>query len=146
PGSAHRKCTACPRASTSGLKGGTAIRRALSVRSALWSRSKLDSSARIKKSMSLLTCAAPYNTQACPPISSAWTPFALIVERTCRIGVGIKATSHCKILREENFALPESLDWSQIDPFFPLIRHLLVSHAFQRYHFDSFLYNSLRRL
>src|SRR5439155_12625452 len=86
------------------------------------------------------------NTQACPPISSAWTPFALIVERTCRIGVGIKATSHCKILREENFALPESLDWSQIDPFFPLIRHLLVSHAFQRYHFDSFLYNSLRRL
>src|SRR5262249_38519426 len=58
-----------------------------------------------------------------------WTPFAWIVERTCRIGAGIKAASHGQVLREEFLALPESLQRSQGKPLLPLIGHVFVSHS-----------------
>ena len=48
--------------------------------------------------VSRLNSAAPYNTQACPPINRARTSQFRKVERTLRIGFGVKSTSLGKIL------------------------------------------------
>jgi hypothetical protein len=62
-------------------------------------------------------------------MSNAWTPFVWIVERTRRIGVGIKAASHRKVLGEELLALTEALDRSQLQPLLPFIGHLFARHV-----------------
>ncbi len=58
------------------------------------------------------------------------TPIVGVIERTCRIGVGIKAASHGKVLGEELFALAEALDGSQPQPLLPCIGHLFEDRMF----------------
>ena len=48
-------------------------------------------------------------------------PFFRKVERTVRIGVGIKAASLRKILGEDLLALVPAFQWRQADPFAPFV-------------------------
>src|SRR5690606_14627221 len=57
------------------------------------SRPRFSGEARTAKSASRLNSAAPYSTQAWPPIRRARTPCVRIVERTLGIGLGLKAAS-----------------------------------------------------
>ena len=73
--------------------------------------------------LSRLNSAAPYNTQARPPISRHWTWCSRIEERTLRIGLGIKGTSKCKVSLLETRDLCPALSRSQPIPLGPLLTH-----------------------
>jgi len=62
-------------------------------------------------------------------MSSAWTPLVWIVERTCRIGVGIKAASHGKVLCEDFFTFAEALQRGELGPLLPFFRPVFEFHA-----------------
>ena len=70
-----------------------------------------------------LNSAAPYNTQAWPPISRHWTWCSRIEERTLRIGFGIKGASKCKVNLPEARGLCPALSRSQPIPLGPLLAH-----------------------
>src|SRR4029078_9689482 len=68
-------------------------------------RSRLVGSGSRARSRSRLNSAAPYNTQAWPPINRWSTRCLRIVERALRIGLGIKGASHGHIVMPEPGAL-----------------------------------------
>jgi len=61
-------------------------------------------------------------------MSSVWTPLVWKVERTCRIGVGIKAASHRQVLGEQLLAPAKALQRRQVEPLLPFVGQLLVGH------------------
>ncbi len=87
----------------------------------LRSRARLPASARMARSVSRLNSAAPYNTQAWPPISRARTRCAWIEERTLRIGFGIKRASQHQVALPEFLALPPTLERMEAVPLRPLL-------------------------
>ena len=54
-------------------------------------------------------------------MSKLWTPFFRKVERTVRIGVGIKAASLREVLGEELLAFAPPFQWRERDPFAPFV-------------------------
>ena len=89
-------------------------------RIAFSTRRRFSGSARIARSASRLNSAAPYRMHAWPPMSRLCTPCVRIVERTLRIGLGIKRTSQGQIGRPQTLALHPPLDRSQPIPCGPL--------------------------
>ena len=73
--------------------------------------------------LSRLNSAAPYHTQAWPPMSRHWTWCSRIEERTLRIGFGIKGASKCKVSLPETRSLCPALSRSQPIPLGPLLAH-----------------------
>lgn len=90
------------------------------------SRPAFSSLARMARSVSRLNSAAPYNTQACPPISKHWTWCFWIEERTLRIGFGIKGASKCKIGLPETRGLRPALGRGEPVPLGPFLTHQLL--------------------
>src|SRR5207244_3902512 len=72
------------------------------------------------RSTSRLNSAAPYDTHACPPMSSARTRCARIEERTLSIGLGIKRASQRQERRPKFAALAPSFGRRQAEPLRPL--------------------------
>ena len=62
-------------------------------------------------------------------MSKVRTPLFWNVERTCRIGVGVKAASHGNVLDKRSLAAGESLERWQAQPFLPLVGQLIVGHS-----------------
>src|ERR1043166_8080229 len=116
----QRKCIACPRWRYSTSNGGTAIHSACRSLKPLRNRSRFAESARIKRSVSRLNSAAPYNTHAWPPISRAWTRRAAIVERTLCIRLGIKGTSDLQVVCPQLTALLPPFERGEPIPIRPL--------------------------
>ena len=96
-GMRQQKCTAWPVCRKRRSKGGTAITSAWSSSTAACSLARFSASDTTMMSVSRLNSAPPYNTHAWPPISSERTPFRRIVERTLRIGLGVKRTSQFEV-------------------------------------------------
>src|SRR5436309_6312704 len=71
-------------------------------------------------SLRALSSAAPYNTQAWPPINRWATRCPRIVERALRIGLGIKRASHRDVVVPEPGALFPALPGSHPVPVGPL--------------------------
>src|ERR1051325_2918271 len=86
-----------PRRKYSISNGGTAIGFACNSSSACVNAARLAGSMAITISVSRLNWTAPYNTHAWPPISRYRTWRVVRVERTLRIGFGIKRTSHRQV-------------------------------------------------
>src|SRR5947209_9877212 len=80
-------------------------------------------------SVSRLNWAAPYNTHAWPPISRCRTWRVVRVERTLRIGFGIKRASHREVELPELHRLRPALLRRQAVPRFPFVVSQVV-HAF----------------
>jgi hypothetical protein len=70
-------------------------------------------------------------------MSSVWTPCLRKVERTVRIGVGIKAASLLQILGEERLAFAPAFQRCECDPLAPFVwkvfEHLTAIYRFQRF-------------
>lgn len=62
-------------------------------------------------------------------MSKVRTPLLWNVERTCRIGVGVKAASHGEVLDEHPLALRKAFQRSEVQPGFPFVGQLLVRHG-----------------
>gem|GEM_PF-4115866 len=75
----------------------------------------------VTRSVSRLNSAAPYNTQAWPPMSRHWTWRSRIEERALRIGFGVKGASKCKVSLPETRGLCPALSRSQPIPLGPLL-------------------------
>ena len=69
--------------------------------------------------MSRLNSAPPYNTHAWPPMRSERTPLVVRVERTLRIGLGVKGPSQFQIGLPEPRGFFEALDRGQGVPLRP---------------------------
>jgi hypothetical protein len=54
-------------------------------------------------------------------MSKVRTPLLWNVERTCRIGVGVKTASHGKVLGEQPLALREAFQRIQVQPSLPFV-------------------------
>src|SRR4051812_15604238 len=87
---------------------------------AAWRRSRLVGSGSRARSRSRLNSAAPYNTQAWPPINRWATRCLRIVERALRIGLGIKRASHRDVVVPEPGALLPALPGGHPVPVGPL--------------------------
>src|SRR3982750_2705883 len=83
------------------------------------------------RSRSRLNSAAPYNTQAWPPINRWATRCLRIVERALRIGLGIKGASHRDVVVPEPGALVPALPGRHAEPGTPfrLVEVLELDHG-----------------
>jgi|LakMenEpi03Aug12_release.lakeMendotaPanAssembly.Ray.scaffolds.fasta_scaffold337454_2 hypothetical protein len=80
---------------------------------------------------SRLNSAPPYKSHAWPPISSERTPFRRIVERTLRIGLGVKRTSQFEVRLPQFRRLLQPLGRGQHVPLRPFVSNerSQVDHA-----------------
>jgi hypothetical protein len=77
-------------------------------------------------------------------MSSAWTPFFRKVERTVRIGVGIKAASLREVLGEELLAFTPAFQRRERDPLAPFVWKVF-EHAPKAYRVTARLANFFQR-
>src|SRR5690242_15260514 len=111
---------ACPRSRYSGSNGGTAIRSVWSsVRSSL-NRARLFLTTSKARSRSRLNSAAPYSTQACPPITRLFTWCARVKERALSIGLRVRPPSDLQVVGPQLLRLGPPLLGCQREPFQPL--------------------------
>src|SRR5262245_26980984 len=92
---------------------------ACSSPSAWVSRCRFAESATRTISVSRLNSAAPYNTHAWPPIRRYCTRWVVRVERTLRIGFGVKGPSHGQIVFPQLLRLAPAFLWRQLVPLLP---------------------------
>ena len=119
PGARQRKWTASPPSRCRRSNGGTAITSASRASRAAVRRSRFASSASTSTSVSRLNSAPPYNTHAWPPMRSERTPLFVRVERTLRIGLGVKGPSQFQIGLPELGGFLEALGRGQGVPLRP---------------------------
>ena len=129
------KWTACPRRKKLTSNGGTAMTVAPSASMAAERRGTSASVEWTARSRSRLYSAAPYNTQAWPPINRTGTSNCRIVERTRRIWVGITGASEGMEPRSETDGLRPPLLWRQSHPLRGLLAvQILEGHTIRRRH------------
>ena len=117
----HRKWTTWPASRKRPSKGGTAITPAWRSSTAACNLARLAASATTRMSVSRLNSAPPYKMHAWPPISSERTPFRRIVDRTLRIGLGVKRTSQFEVRLPQFRRLLQPLSRREHIPLRPFV-------------------------